>query len=188
VLRVFENYLADSKTTAILLKEKTGRPNEEDFIEFLTRRHASLSRLAKVGYLRTKFTSALVGEFTNGVEFKIDRRCPALSNAYLSKTARMKVEVLKTFAYESLIQSPRLKVAEYRGKEIVTTLFQELSKKDGHELLPDDFRNWYDSFARDKGRRKRVVCDFIAGMTDEYAVEFYARLKSEDPATIFKPF
>lgn len=34
---------------------------------------------------------------------------------------------------------------------------------------------------------KRVICDFIAGMTDRYAMEFYGRLFSENPQTIFKP-
>jgi dGTPase len=33
-----------------------------------------------------------------------------------------------------------------------------------------------------------VICDFIAGMTDAYAIDFYARLKSENARTIFKPF
>ena len=28
---------------------------------------------------------------------------------------------------------------------------------------------------------------FIAGMTDRYAVEFYGRLNSDTPQTVFKP-
>jgi dGTPase len=39
---------------------------------------------------------------------------------------------------------------------------------------------------RARAERKRLICDFIAGMTDRYAVEFYARLK-ESGASIFKP-
>jgi putative thiamine transport system substrate-binding protein len=34
---------------------------------------------------------------------------------------------------------------------------------------------------------KRLICDFVAGMTDQYAVEFYSRMK-ESGASIFKPF
>ncbi|MGH8522736.1 MAG: hypothetical protein ACREXY_00470 [Gammaproteobacteria bacterium] len=51
--------------------------------------------------------------------------------------------------------------------------------------MPDDVRTlWQEA---DPSDRPRVVCDFIAGMTDSYAVDFYARLKSEVPRSIFKP-
>jgi dGTPase len=36
-------------------------------------------------------------------------------------------------------------------------------------------------------QKKRVVCDYVAGMTDRYAVEFYARLTSETFYSMFKP-
>jgi dGTPase len=36
-------------------------------------------------------------------------------------------------------------------------------------------------------QKARVLCDFIAGMTDRCAVEFYGRSRSENPQTIFKP-
>jgi len=83
--------------------------------------------------------------------------------------------------------SPRLKVAEYRGLEIVRELFQVLSNRDGEgeRLLPDDVQAFFGEI-RDEDR-DRVICDFIAGMTDRYAIEFYGRLKSERPETIFKP-
>ena len=85
-----------------------------------------------------------------------------------------------------MIESPRLKIVEYRGYEIVRETFRALSKKDGHTLLPDDYRervvNATDELARD-----RAICDFIAGMTDRYAIEFYGRLRSESAQTIFKP-
>ena len=43
-------------------------------------------------------------------------------------------------------------------------------------LLPDDFRLWHERFAGDETKRKRVVCDFIAGMTDRYAAARYREL------------
>ena len=35
--------------------------------------------------------------------------------------------------------------------------------------------------------RERTICDFIAAMTDRYALEFFGRLYSEGAQTIFKP-
>jgi dGTPase len=33
----------------------------------------------------------------------------------------------------------------------------------------------------------RSVCDFVAGMTDRYAMEFYGRLHSDSAQSMFKP-
>ncbi len=86
----------------------------------------------------------------------------------------------------SQITSPRLKIAEYRGKEIVTKIFTTLNEDKGDELLPIDVQEVY--LAADEKYRKRIICDFVASMTDKYAIEFYGRLTSENPETIFKPF
>ncbi|MFZ5621447.1 MAG: deoxyguanosinetriphosphate triphosphohydrolase family protein [Pseudomonadota bacterium] len=146
--------------------------------------------LASSGYLRTGFTSQLVNEFINGIEVEVDARCPPLSAVRLSPEVLRKVEVLKHYTYEATIMSPRLKVVQHRGYEIVRTIFEALDGRSdsmgGYLLLPDDFRAVYDA-VRSIHDRKRVICDFVAGMTDRYAVEFYSRLKSENAQTIFKP-
>jgi dGTPase len=54
-----------------------------------------------------------------------------------------------------------------------------------HLLLPDDVQDMYERL-QDTDSKKRVICDFVAGMTDRYAVEFYSRLR-ETGASIFKP-
>ena len=85
-----------------------------------------------------------------------------------------------------VIQSPRLKTVEYRGSRIVEEIFGALTEPDGNLLLPDDYRDFIANNTNES-ERDRAVCDFIAGMTDRYAVEFYGRLKSESAQTIFKP-
>jgi len=152
--------------------------------------HRASIDLGRIGYLRTQFTSDLVGQFINGVKVEINKSNPALSKAYLDNDVLKKVEVLKHFNYEAIIQAPRLKVVEYRGYDIVKTIFDALastSPAKGYQLLPDDFRAIHDR-ARNKKEKMRTICDFVAGMTNRYAVEFYARLKSENAQTIFKPF
>lgn len=148
--------------------------------------YQSARETATSGYLRTELTAELVGEFVEGVEFEYNSKCPPLSRAWLRQPTLRRVETLKHLTYEATILSSRLKVAEYRGSEIVETIFDALSSKGGDALLPDDFRT---CFRRSSGAeaRTRVVCDFIAGMTDAYAIEFYARLRSENARTIFKP-
>ena len=85
-----------------------------------------------------------------------------------------------------IIMSSRLKVVEYRGYEIVKTIFEAIDSDDGHLLLPPDFRLAYTRL-KNTDERKRLICDFIAGMTDKYAIEFYSRIKGGGQ-TIFKPF
>jgi dGTPase len=144
--------------------------------------------LARNGYHRTEFTSDLISRFLAGVRATVNKENPSLSKVFLDPTVALQVEVLKHFNYEATIMSSRLKVAEYRGYQIVKNIFDNLSnsKRRGFLLLPDDFRDLYDSF-KELAEQMRVICDFIAGMTDRYAVEFFGRLNSEQHQSIFKP-
>jgi dGTPase len=98
---------------------------------------------------------------------------------------RIQVSVLKHLTYELLISSSRLKLVAHRGERVVRSIFEALSKKGGALLLPGDFGQRYSQ--ADEAQRPRVICDFIASMTDRYAVEFYARLTSDTFNTMFKP-
>lgn len=142
------------------------------------------------GYLRTKHTSSLVNQFILGIQVDtIDDETPSLSKISLIPEIRKQVEVLKRYTYCAMIESPKLKIAEFRGYDIVKEIFETLASdsRKGYMLLPEDFRKLYNEFS-DEALKKRVICDFISGMTDKYAVEFYARINSENPQTIFKPF
>ena len=142
--------------------------------------------LTRSGALRTNFTSELVNEYVDNVGVEIDARSPALSTVSLRPDLEDRVAILKHLTYEMVIQSPSLKTVKYRGKDIVTSIFDALCAEEGELLLPEDFRDRAGD-AHSDGVRSRVICDFIAGMTDRYAVEFYGRLKSDTPQTLFKP-
>jgi len=141
--------------------------------------------LAHDGYLRTGLTSALVGEFIRSIVLTPNARFPSLSTVALLGSVRTKVEVLKNVSFVCLIMSPRLRMSHYRGQRIVGEIFEILHSDDGARLMPEDFRALWQRVSEQD--RPRVVCDFIAGMTDRYAIEFYGRLTSKAPATIFKP-
>ncbi len=136
------------------------------------------------GYSRTRLTSVLIDSYINAISIDTSGEIPAFWKLKMQNIPRIQIEILKRLTYEYQINSPKLKIAEYRGKDIVTNVFKALENGRGHELLPLDFRRLYNITI--KGR-KRLICDFIAGMTDRYLVEFYSRLFSEDPETIFKP-
>lgn len=180
------------------LEDKQVRTEEYVFLGI-----QSAYRLGKLmssnGYFRTGFTSKLINEAVNAVEFELNEEIPALSTVKLREdwndiqnNMRLRIEIMKQVAFQSQILSPKLKVVEYRGKEIIRKLFEvfaSIGKNDqkGYELLPDDVRLLYDRNNGDEAHKRRIVCDFIASMTDRYAIEFYGRITSENPETIFKP-
>lgn len=77
-------------------------------------------------------------------------------------------------------------MGEFRGDELVSDIFKALVGDKGHLLMPSDVRDRFIKSKR-KHEKARVVCDFVAGMTDRYAIEFWSRLKSNEPESIFKP-
>ena len=53
-------------------------------------------------------------------------------------------------------------------------------------LMPDDFQTLY-RMLKEPHEKDRVVCDFVAGMTNRYAIEFYNRLFGTTSASIHSP-
>ncbi|MCW8199533.1 dNTP triphosphohydrolase [Verminephrobacter aporrectodeae subsp. tuberculatae] len=142
--------------------------------------------VASDGMTRCAFFSDLVGKFMHGVGAEMQPgKDVRFSKIIVERGIRIKIETLKHLSYLLTIMSPRLKVVEYRGYEVVKTIFDTLDSEEGHLLLPDDLQLMYERL-KDTGSRRRLICDFVAGMTDRYAVEFYSRLR-ESGASIFKP-
>lgn len=137
----------------------------------------SAERIRENGYLRTQLTSELVGNFIQGVKCNYDTVCPALSRVYLEDDVKMKIEVLKYYTYETHIEGTRLKTVEFRGKEIVRSIFHFLRTDKKNVLLPEDWRERAEG-TNDERLRLRCISDFVASMTDRYAIEFYQKLST----------
>jgi dGTPase len=142
-------------------------------------------RIARDGYERVKTTSDLVQDFMNGVEVTPNPDIPAMSKARLNLETFKKVEVLKNITYEAIIMSPRMRVVEYRGYDVIKGIIEAIVGKNGHMLLPNDYRELYQGASGNQ--HKRIICDYIAGMTDRYAWQFYNRICGGDPMTIHLP-
>lgn len=142
--------------------------------------------IAGDGKMRAEFSSEMISGFVKSVTLEVKPgRDIRFSEVVVGRKARVKIEALKHLNYLLTIMSPRLKVVEYRGYEVVRTIFDTLNSDEGHLLLPEDVQGMFDRL-QDTDSKKRLICDFVAGMTDRYAVEFYSRLR-ESGASIFKP-
>ncbi len=92
---------------------------------------------------------------------------------------RQRIEILKAFESHHVIYNPRVTTLGHKGKEVLRRLFSVLDQgKESVGLLPE---NWGEEYERtllenNEPARKRVICDFLANMTDSYAMRFYSRL------------
>ncbi|WP_455991026.1 dGTP triphosphohydrolase [Methylorubrum extorquens] len=157
-----------------------------DLVEFSKVYQASRN-ISEIGYDRTSFSSSLVSTAIDSIDFSFNAEAPWLSSVKLSLPVLKRVEVLKHFTYESTIYTARVKTGEHRGYDVVSDIFKALSNAKGSVLMPEDLRQQHRKFEHNATARMRAIADFIAGMTDRYALEFHARLYSDNPQSIFKP-
>jgi dGTPase len=157
---------------------------DSTFTENLGRSFQESRSIARRGMFRSALTSALVNRAVQAVTIEVDSANPALSRVSMDPGIRAGVEVLKHMVYEHLIASEKMKLVARRAERIIETIFEELESDSGSGLLPPD---WASRFQQaEGGHQKRVICDFIAGMTDRHAVDLYDRLTSSNYRTIFQ--
>jgi dGTPase len=122
---------------------------------------------------RKMFTRNLIHEFASAVGWRAEERIDAEPHI------RVRIEVLKAFEAYKVIQNPRVTTLGYKGKEVLRRLFAVLDQgQESIGLFPEDHGDDYERALRDGDEpgRKRLICDFLAGMTDSYAMRFYSRL------------
>ena len=104
---------------------------------------------------------------------------------------RAECALFKRLAFEVVFLSPQLKQLEHKGSRMLHQLWDVLEQRyvtattiDGQDfqLLPPDTAA--EITAADAPTRARLVCDFLAGMTDGYAARTYKRLFSPDFGSI----
>ena len=95
-------------------------------------------------------------------------------NARMPKLHSEALNIFKQFVYLKVIQKPEVQLLEYKGQQVVMELFQAFSS-DPQRLLPENTRKrWQLAEELDDG--SRVIADYIAGMTDEFASRLYSNM------------
>ena len=78
---------------------------------------------------------------------------------------------LRSFMFEHVYDDPCAKKEEKKAIGLVQALYEYYSTH--LDLLPQEYRSLMDKKGQSKGR---VVCDYIAGMTDPYATQKFTEL------------
>lgn len=90
------------------------------------------------------------------------------------------LESLKAIVMHRVIKTPEVQVLEYKGQLIVLKLFEVL-RANPERLLP---RSTFDKY-KNANNKERVICDYISGMTDNYATKLYHKLFTPSNGSIF---
>ncbi|PKI17470.1 anti-phage deoxyguanosine triphosphatase [Colwellia sp. 12G3] len=96
-------------------------------------------------------------------------------NATLSTTTSQVLQIFKDFVYFYVIKLTSLQRLEYRGQQIVMELFEALSS-DPMRLLPSNSAKRWQQAVNNQQNSHRIIADYIAGMTDDYATRLYQSL------------
>jgi dGTPase len=128
-----------------------------------------------------RLIGSMIGDVIAETRRRVDAAKPksaadvrGLSNALVSFSEEMNGYniVLKKFLFERMYRHYRVNRSMSKAKRIVADLFTLLH--DEPELLPPEWQQGCDGVRGMKSARR--VCDFIAGMTDKFAIEEHRRL------------
>lgn len=102
-------------------------------------------------------------------------------NIIMSKDARNAVTFLQELVKRHVIRLHAARTLEWRGQYMISRLFEAIESSPNTLLRSQDLHFYHLAKKdKDKSRRlpraKRIICDYIAGMTDIYAARIYERL------------
>lgn len=105
-------------------------------------------------------------------------------NIALIPEAAALLDYLKHCIYTNVIDSQEARTFEYGGQTVVLRLFEAISSNPA-SLLDNKNRELF-KMAEDETSAFRIVCDYLANMTDEYAYRMHERLFGFNTRTIFE--
>lgn len=78
---------------------------------------------------------------------------------------------LREWMFENVYKNPAAKSEEYKAQQLIVRLYEYYMKHP--EELPEEFMMMMEKCGE---KKERVVCDYIAGMSDSYAIDKFEEL------------
>ncbi len=117
-------------------------------------------------------------------ESGINSPCPLITHrAKLDDSAQGLQSLMGELVLKHVIWSPNVQMQEFRGRKMVVELF-DVFATDPMRLLPLDIQKRFEA-QDDEDLKMRVVCDYIASMTDAHAARQYEKLFSAGKGSVF---
>jgi dGTPase len=97
----------------------------------------------------------------------------------IDPAVRLEADFYKRLSQELVFDHSQLHQLERKGRVILEGIFEAFSEsylsQSGSRLMPESFDRII-RLKHDRRARARVLCDYIAGMTDGFAIRTYKRL------------
>ena len=106
---------------------------------------------------------------------RIDTMTKSLVRASVGEKIMMEPEIqnatdrLREFLFEAVYKNPIAKGEEGKAELLLARLYEYFEKNPGK--MPSEYKKWLE-----REEKSRVVCDYIASMTDRYAVTLYRQI------------
>jgi dGTPase len=132
---------------------------------------------------RKRFIGRLVHHFLTAVEFI---EVPEFAEPFLRWRVRVAspqrefLDVLQDFVVREVIKSPAVQHLEFKGQGMVVAVFEAM-QADPQRLLPRDELAKFEA----AGGNLRIICDYVAAMTDTHLLKTYERLFSPRMGSVF---
>ncbi|MEM8725296.1 MAG: deoxyguanosinetriphosphate triphosphohydrolase [Pseudomonadota bacterium] len=120
-----------------------------------------------------EYTNAQVAGYASVAEI----RAAGKQLAGFSPAMKEHERALKKFMYDKLYYHPEQVSAAERARDVVAKLFAAYSQD--VTLMPDE---WYRRLPAEQPARSRMIADFIAGMSDRFAMQSCAAIYGEQPS------
>ncbi len=152
-------------------------------------RHPGAAEGRVIGEAIRRLIDRMVTDLLAETRRRIDAVRPASADAVrgagrplvaFSDTLHGETQALRKFLFERMYRHERVTRSTDHAKRIVSELFARFFAEPA--LLPDDWAGR--AIAAEEPRRARLVADYIAGMTDRFAITEYGRLFTMDDVTI----
>jgi len=133
------------------------------------------------------------GEIINNIVIDIIRTSQNLDEIKMSDEMFEKIKILQDFNYKYIYKHPEIENYRIKGERIIEELFDYLldllnnhgNNYDRYEqskiTLDKHFGNYLNRYQQIYTAEyyipKRIICDFIAGMTDNYALDAFKQVK-----------
>ncbi len=117
-------------------------------------------------------------------ESGIDSTCPLINyRAHFEEAAGDLQNLMGDLVFDLVISSPNLQIQEFRGRKIVVELF-DIFASNPEKLLPWDVQKQYQK-QESEAAQMRVICDYIACMSDASAARLHEKLFFAGKGSIF---
>lgn len=139
--------------------------------------------LFRDGSTRKRYVGRLVHHFITAVEYAEHEQFtePLIKYRAALKTPQATfLDTLKDLIFKDVIKNPSVQHLEFKGQGMVVAVFEAL-QSEPMRLLPADT---FAKFEKSNGGL-RVICDFVAGMTDSYLLKTYERLFAPRMGSVF---